>query len=138
MNLEPRVRAFIEGQPVARLATVDAAGAPHLVPICFTLIGDRLYSVVDEKPKRTTRLQRLRNIAANPNVAVLFDVYSDDWTQLAWVMLRGRAAVLDLGPEHDDAVAALRTRYPQYERMSLDEAPVIRVEPERVTAWGAV
>lgn len=137
VDIQPHVRAFIERQPVARLATVDA-GAPHIVPICFALVDDRLYSVVDEKPKRTTRLQRLQNIAANPSVAVLFDVYSDDWTKLAWVMLRGPATVLDSGSEHATAVAALRARYPQYERMSLDEAPVIRIDPDRVTTWGGI
>jgi PPOX class probable F420-dependent enzyme len=136
VDIEPAVAAFIERQRVARLATVEAAGVPHMVPICFALVEGCVYSVVDEKPKRSTRLQRLRNIAANPNVAVLFDVYSDDWSRLAWVMLRGSAAVLDSDAEHDAAVAALRARYPQYEQMSLENRPVIRIEPERVTTWG--
>ena len=82
MDMPAAVRRFIERQRVARLATVDASGLPHLVPICFALDGDVLYSVVDEKPKRTMHLQRLKNIETQPAVAVLLDEYDEDWTQL--------------------------------------------------------
>ncbi len=137
MELTPAVRAFIDARPVAHLATVDPDGRPHVVPITFALVDGRIYSAIDEKPKRTTRLQRLRNIAREPRVSLVFDRYEDDWSRLAWVMVRGRAAVIDAGAEHAAAVAALRGRYPQYATMALEARPIIRVEPERVTEWRA-
>ena len=140
------VRAFIEAQRVARLATIDARDEPdgqpqpHLVPVCFALEGGRLYSVVDDKPKRTIRLRRLRNIEAHPQATLLFDVYADDWSRLAWAMVRGRAAVLtgneQDADEHARALAALRARYRQYRAIDLDRRPVIRLTPERVSHWG--
>ena len=78
-----------EDARVARLATVSRDGRPHVVPICFVLDGDTLHTAVDEKPKRTRSLQRLRNIEANPNVEVLIDGYDEDWSRLWWVRLRG-------------------------------------------------
>jgi PPOX class probable F420-dependent enzyme len=136
MELNPTVRRFIERQRVARLATVDAEGAPHLVPICFALVGDVLYSVIDEKPQQTTRLQRLLNIEAEPRVTVLFDEYHEDWTRLAWVMLRGDAAVCADSGEFWEGLAALTARYPQYRNMNIDGRPMIRVRCEAVTQWG--
>ena len=136
MPLDDAVRAFIAAQPVARLATIDDAERPHLVPVCFALVEDRLYSVVDEKPKRSTRLQRLRNIETRPSAALLFDVYQDDWDELAWVMVRGSAVILDGGDEYDAALAALRERYPQYRAMALEGRPLICLVPERVSSWG--
>ena len=112
-------RRFVESMRVARLATADANGAPHVVPVCYALIGDNLYVTIDEKPKRpdVRAMKRLRNIEANPHVAVVVDRYDEDWSRLAWVMLRGRADVLDDGDEHDRAQAGLRERYPQYRAM---------------------
>ncbi len=136
MELPAAVRAFVEAQPVARLATIDAGGQPHLVPICFALLDGRCYSVVDEKPKRSTRLQRLRNIEARPQATLLCDVYGDDWDRLAWAMLRGRAEILEGGPEHAAALDALRAKYPQYRAMALEDRPVIALTPERVSSWG--
>ncbi len=97
MELSDVARAFIQRASVGRLATVDAGGAPHVIPICFVLLDGRVYSVIDEKPKRTTRLQRLRNLEANPRVALVIDRYSDDWSQLAWVMMRGLAEIIEAG-----------------------------------------
>ena len=89
-------RAFADRHRVAHLATADAAGAPHVIPICYALVGDAFYFVVDEKPKRTrTGLKRLRNIAANPQVALVIDDYDEDWTRLAYLLVHGRAAVVD-------------------------------------------
>lgn len=138
MVIDDRTRAFILDQRVARLATVDAASRPHIVPICFALDGDVLYSAIDEKPKRGdyVRMRRLRNIAAHPDVQVLFDCYDDgDWSQLRYIQLRGSARVIDRGEEHVRAVALLRERYPQYARMALDERPVIAIDVRRVVAW---
>ncbi len=136
LQLSPAVRAFVEEQRVARLATVDPAGTPHIVPICFVLLGGRCYSVVDEKPKRTARLQRLRNIEEHGAATLLCDVYSDDWEQLAWAMLRCRAAVLDEGDEgYAEALAALREKYPQYREMALDGRPLVALTPLRASSW---
>src|SRR5687768_15374206 len=99
---------------VARLATLTADGRPHLVPICFALEGDTLYSVVDEKPKRSKRLQRLENVRRRPEVTVLVDHYEEDWSRLWWVRLDGTARVLDEGEEREHALVLLRTKYEQY------------------------
>lgn len=129
-------RRFVASLRVGHLATADAAGAPHVVPVCYAVDGDSLYVAVDAKPKRGTPLKRLANIAANPAVAVVVDRYDEDWRRLGWVMLRGRAEILAAGAEHDDAQALLRARYPQYRAMKLAGLPVIAVRITRITSWG--
>lgn len=130
-------RRFLDLCRVAHLATADRTGVPHLVPVCFGVIGASLYITVDEKPKRTDiPLKRLRNIEANPAVAVTVDRWDEDWTRLAWLMLRGRGEILSSGPEHDSAQDHLRLRYPQYRTMELTALPVIAVRIERVLSWG--
>jgi PPOX class probable F420-dependent enzyme len=130
-------RQFLASSRVARLATADAQGVPHLVPVCFAVDGASLYITVDEKPKRQDiPLKRLRNIGANPRVAVTVDRWDEDWTRLAWVMLRGRADILADGDEHDRAQALLRERYPQYRTMDIAPLPVIALRIERVLSWG--
>ena len=136
-------RRFLEGQRVARLATADAAGAPHVVPVCFALLGDKLYIAIDEKPKGPHQgtpgagLKRLRNIAANPSVALVADHYDDaDWSQLGWVMVRGQAEILQASAEHRRAQDAVRARYPQVKAMRIDDRPVIAIRIDRVAAWG--
>jgi PPOX class probable F420-dependent enzyme len=141
-GMTPEARALLEGGRVGRLATVDARGAPHVVPVCFALFTPpdgavRIYSVVDEKPKRTTRLQRVRNIEAQPQVAFVVDRYAEDWSELAWVMVRGSAQVLDGGEEYCSALAALRAKYEQYRSMDLEGRPLIRLVPQRVNGWNA-
>lgn len=131
-------RAFVVGRDVARLATAGADGAPHAVPICFALLDDRLYSVVDAKPKRNpTNLARLRNVRANPRAAVLIDHYDEDWTRLEYVLLRGAAAVVDDRDEFARALTALRAKYPAYRAMDLsfESHPMLRVDVERVVHW---
>jgi PPOX class probable F420-dependent enzyme len=130
-------RAFCERARVARLATADASGVPHLVPVCYAIVGDSLYITIDEKPKRVdVPLKRLRNIAENPEVAVTVDHWDEDWRRLAWVMLRGRAEILVAGEEHDRAQARLRDRYPQYWAMELAPLPVIAMRITRASSWG--
>lgn len=131
-------KAFIDAQPVARLATADGAGAPHAVPICFVLISDTVYFTIDAKPKRETPLplKRLRNIAENPRAAVIVDHYEPDWSRLGWVMLRGRAEIIEAGPEHDRAQTALRDRYSQYRDMPIAGLPVVAIRIASVTSWG--
>ena len=113
--LTSRQQRFLETRRVARLATADARGAPHVVPVCFAVADGTLYVTIDEKPKRRSGapLKRLRNIAENPAVAVVADHYDEDWTRLGWVMLQGRADILSVGAEHARAQALLRARYPQ-------------------------
>ncbi len=128
---------FLESSRVGRLATVDAKGVPHLVPVCYAMEGMSAYITVDEKPKRTDiLLKRLRNIQENPAVALTVDRWDEDWTRLAWVMLRGNAVILDAGAEHDAAQERLRGRYPQYRSMDIAPLPVIAIRITRVLAWG--
>lgn len=135
--LSDAARAFCERCRVARLATADARGVPHLVPVCYAIDGASLYITIDEKPKRTDiPLKRLRNIAVNPEIAVTVDRWDEDWRRLAWVMLRGRAEILADGEEHDRAQARLRERYPQYRGMDLAPLPVIALRIARASAWG--
>jgi PPOX class probable F420-dependent enzyme len=125
-------RARFRAARVARLATVGESGAPHLVPIVFALAGDDLiYSAVDAKPKRHSRLRRLANIAHEPRVSVLADHYDEDWTQLWWVRADGRARVL---PDAPEALAALAGKYPQY-RKTAPPGPFLVIEVGRWSAW---
>ena len=136
--LSPREEDFVRAQRVARMATADVDGRPFAVPVCFVFLNGCLYTPVDEKPKSGKRLRRLRNIEANPQVALVFDRYEDDWERLAWVLIRGKASlVTDMG-EKASAVAALRSKYEQYESMALEKLPLIRVSPEHAASWGAV
>ncbi len=135
------VRDFLISERVARLATADRAAAPHVVPICFWFDGSRIYFVIDEKPKaaRGLGLKRMRNIAENPRVAVLVDRYEDDWSQLAYVMIRGGAQIVDDDEEYMLVLRNLRDKYRPYRTMALspERNPIVRVMPERVNAWGA-
>jgi PPOX class probable F420-dependent enzyme len=127
---------FTGSQRVGHLATANADGRPHVVPVCFAYLDGRIYISIDEKPKRSLRLKRLRNIEANPQVALVLDRYDEDWSHLAWVLVQGTATVLDNGPEHSRALIALREKYPQYRVMGLEDRPVISVTVERVSSWG--
>ena len=122
---------------VAHLATAGRDGRPHVVPICFALDGETLYTAVDEKPKRTRRLKRLENIEANPRVEVLIDHYEDDWSKLWWARADGMARIVEPGAsEHERAISALGARYPQY----VEERPsdsVIVISVSRWSGWRA-
>jgi PPOX class probable F420-dependent enzyme len=121
---------------VARLATVGATGQPHLVPVTFAVDGDRIYTAVDAKPKTTANLRRLRNIAGNPQVAVLADHYEADWDRLWWVRADGTAAVLAGPGDMAGPLRLLAARYPQY-RASPPAGPVISVRVARWSGWAA-
>lgn len=131
-------RTFLLDQRVGRLATADGNGAPHVLPVGYALGADTLYITIDDKPKRTSGrgLKRLQNIIENPRIAVVVDRYDEDWSRLGWVMLRGRAEILDDGDEHDTAQALLRARYPQLAGMQIAGYPVIALRIERATSWG--
>ncbi|MEO8538252.1 MAG: TIGR03668 family PPOX class F420-dependent oxidoreductase [bacterium] len=126
--------SLIEELRVARLATIGPGGRPHLVPFCYALLGDVLVMPVDEKPKRSQLLQRLKNVGADPRVTVLFDRYEDDWTKLAWVRVEGLAEVVE-GVSIPLALAALRGRYSQYLEMDLESRPLMTIKPQAVSGW---
>ena len=132
------LESFVAEARVARLATVDERGHPHIVPVCFVYLEGAIYSVLDAKPKRVpaTRLRRVRNLLVNPGAQLLIDRYDEDWSRLAYVQLRGRAGLLQPSTEHKTALAALRQKYPQYADMTLDDAPMIKLTVERSVSWG--
>jgi coenzyme F420-0:L-glutamate ligase / coenzyme F420-1:gamma-L-glutamate ligase len=139
--LSPEQSAFLVRRRIARLATADGTGEPHVVPVCFAYSAGVIYVALDEKPKVVppARLKRVRNILENPRVALVADRYGEDWSLLAFVMVRGRAELLEPGAEgHPDVVRLLRGKYHQYERMRLEDNPVIAIRPERVASWGAL
>lgn len=134
--LTPTQARFIDSFQVARLATIGPGPSPHVVPICFIRHGDSIYTAIDRKPKRTTRLRRLQNIEATGLAAVLFDRYSNDWNELGWVLVRGAAVIVSPGLEHDLAVRLLAEKYAQYRAMDLTGFPVVRVTANQVATWG--
>ncbi len=135
MNGEEARERFASAR-IARLASVRPDGAPHVVPVVFVLDGDTIWLVIDEKPKRHRRLQRLTNIAGEPRVSLLVDAYEEDWTRLWWVRADGRARFVDDGPELERAVRLLRERYPQ-EPERPPPGPAIAVTVERWASWTA-
>lgn len=124
---------------IARLATADSTGQPHVVPVCFAYDGAAIYMVIDEKPKRTAphRLRRVRNIIANPKVALIVDHYEEDWRRLRYTLVTGTARVIESGPDHLRAIALLREKYPQYHAMRLEDRPVLVIAPAGTIAWAA-
>ncbi|HZU07643.1 MAG TPA: TIGR03668 family PPOX class F420-dependent oxidoreductase [Chloroflexota bacterium] len=139
-TLPPAAAAFLAQARIAHLATADAAGCPHVIPIVFVVLDGRLYSPLDTKPKRVAprQLKRVRNLRENPQVAVVVDRYSEDWSRLAYVLLTGTARLVEAGAEAQRALAALRAKYPQYTSgpFALANATLIAIEPARVVCWG--
>ena len=121
---------------MARLATIDPQGKPHLVPVTFALEGDTIYFAIDAKPKRTTDLQRLRNIAANPSVCLLADHYEEDWTSLWWVRVDGTARIVDDAARAGRGLDLLAARYPQYQR-ARPQGPVVAISIDRISGWAS-
>jgi PPOX class probable F420-dependent enzyme len=141
VTIPQAVRKRLKQARVARLATTDVKGQPHIVPICFVLDGTAIYTALDRKPKRVqaARLRRVRNIAATGRAAVVIDDYSEDWTRLWYVLLQGRARLVTALSQRARAIRKLRNKYPQYAGgMLADDAVVIRIDVEKVTAWGAI
>ena len=139
MEISEKVRFRLESARVARLATVDPQGAPHMIPVCFVFDGSVLYSGIDRKPKRTAprHLARLANIEVTPKVAFLIDEYDEEWERLWYVLIRGSAALVTDDAEHEQAVTRLKAKYTQYAAGMLDgDAPVLRITPARITSWG--
>jgi PPOX class probable F420-dependent enzyme len=132
------VERFLRRQRVARLATANHRGRPHVVPICFAVSGTTLFTVIDRKPKRVgpTALRRVRNVRQNPRVAAVIDVYAEDWSKLGFVLLEGRARIVQRGTAYTIGLNLLRRKYPQYRRMDLQNCPMIVVTIQIVVGWG--
>jgi PPOX class probable F420-dependent enzyme len=141
MSLSDVERAFLDAHRTGHLATADASGVPHVIPICYARAGDLLYFVADEKPKRRGPrvLKRLANIAANPRAALVIDDYDDDWSRLAYLLLHLEAAFVDTEAEYAVALEALRRRYTPYRVMDLrlTTHPMVRLRPYRSHFWRA-
>ena len=131
-----QARQRFAGATVARLATVGPGGRPHLVPITFAVDADLIYTAVDAKPKTTTNLRRLRNIRADPRVAVLADHYEADWDRLWWARAEGLASILGAPADLAAPLELLAARYPQY-RVNPPAGPVIAITVDRWTGWAA-
>ena len=132
-----RRRRFVERARVAHLATANRGARPYVVPICFALSSNLLYTAIDLKPKiqDAPNLRRLRNIAENPHVTVIVDCYSENWKRLAFVLLHGRASLTD-AREARRAIRLLRAKYPQYRAMALEGRPIIKIRLTSAYAWG--
>ena len=140
MRLTSRASRLIRSARTAHLATSDKSGLPHVIPICFVYDGKHFYSPIDEKPKRATptKLKRLKNIRENPKVSLVIDRYDEDWRKLAYLLIFGRARVIDRGTAHRQAVRRLRRKYPQYLWMAINRRPMIVITPIRSTSWNYV
>jgi PPOX class probable F420-dependent enzyme len=139
--ISPEICAKLETARVARLATLDSERTPHAIPICFAMDDGVFYSAIDGKPKRVSpnQLTRLKNIQETPQVALLVDQYDEDWTRLWYVLVRGKAELVSVPDEQKRAIRCLRAKYQQYDQeMLADDAPVLRITPVRITAWGKV
>ena len=140
MPFPPHILARLRRARVGRLATADVRGRPHVVPVCFAADATAVYHAIDRKPKGLPpeRLARVRNIAANPRVALLVDHYDDEkWGRLWFVLVRGRARLLRRGAARNRGIALLRRKYRQYRHGMLGADPlVIAIRPDAVSAWG--
>ena len=137
--LTPEQRAFLNMERVGHLATADTVGQPHVVPVCYAAGADSVYIALDAKPKRVAwqQLKRVRNLLVNPHVALVIDRYSEAWSHLAYLVIRGTAVLLPPDTaEQQQAVTLLRARYPQYQVMPIEAQPVIAIRPHAVAAWG--
>jgi PPOX class probable F420-dependent enzyme len=137
--IPPAVEEFIERARFARLATIDSEFKPHLVPVVFVFNGNHFFIPVDEKRKtaKPEKLKRIRNIQHNPNVALLIDEYSEDWTKLAFVMIQGKASIASKGEGNiqvREAYKKLMTKYIQYQKVGVGEMCII-ITPKKVASW---
>jgi PPOX class probable F420-dependent enzyme len=123
---------------VGHLATATIDGRPHVVPLCFAVVGETIYSLVDDKPKRTrTGLRRLRNLEANPRASLIVDHYEEDWGRLWYLMVEGEAGTVSDPSEYQEALSALRGKYSQYRTIDARPGshPIIRIRVGRVVSW---
>lgn len=140
LDIDESTGKLIRERRIARLATADPDARPSVVPICYAFDGEHLYSPLDEKPKSISpdRLKRVRNIELNPQVALVIDDYSEDWSKLYFVLIRGVAEIIEPDPdsrEHAQAVAMLREKYPQYRAHAIEGRALIKITPGSIKLW---
>lgn len=140
MDAQADLTTILQAYRIGHLATADATAEPHVVPVCFVYEGQTIYSALDQKPKRFTgyRMKRVRNILENPHVAFLVHHYAEDWQQLSYILIRGRATILEKGPEWQRALMLLEEKYEQYRERHLAASTglVIKIVPETIRRWG--
>lgn len=140
LDIDEATFEFIRTHRVARLATASLDRQPLAIPVCYVFDGEQIYTPIDEKPKsvEARRLKRVRNIEESPNVALVIDDYSEDWNELAYVLISGTAQILSPVSEiaeHARAVGLLREKYRQYHSMKLEQRPIIKITPARIKRW---
>src|SRR5262245_61241844 len=141
IEIDDRTRQFIHSHRVAHLATANATCEPLVVPVCFAFDGECFFTPIDDKPRTVSAstLRRVQNILINPNVTLLLDDYSEDWSKLSYLLIRGTARILDpfagALEVHAAGVTLLRSKYPQYRLMAIDRNPLIQIEPRRLKFW---
>lgn len=144
MIVEPsrKQREILESGRVARLATVDEAGKPHIVPVCYAFVSGLIYTPIDKKPKSVAvdRLGRIKNIRSNPHVSLIIDKYYEDWSRLYFLKISGLASLIEEGDEYENSLMSLCEKYSQYRDMDLLNLglPLIKILPERIVSWGEV
>jgi PPOX class probable F420-dependent enzyme len=138
-RLSPPAARLVRSARIGHLATADRNGQPLVIPICYVFDGKEFFSPIDEKPKQTAprELKRVKNILENPQVSLVVDHYEEDWTKLAYMLVKGKARILSSGEKHRKAVRLLRRKYSQYESMAIHERPMIVIRPLRITGWGS-
>ena len=138
--MDDETRAFVVNRRIAHLATASLSARPVVVPVCYAFDGENIYSALDEKPKSTDvrSLERVRNIETNPQVSLVIDEYSEDWSKLVYVLISGVAEILEPGQnEHSRAVSLLREKYTQYSSMAIESRPVIKISSLKFKRWGS-
>lgn len=137
-RLTARQRQILLASRVGHLSTTGQDGQPYVVPCCFTVVENEIVTPIDEKPKSVPgrRLRRVRNLLENPQVALVVDHFEEDWTEIGYLLILGRATLIEAGRDHPQAVSALRAKYRQYAAMALEDLPLIVISPTRVTGWG--
>ena len=133
-------REILLSERVARMATADGSGRPHVVPVCFAYDGHNIFTPLDKKPKSVPagELRRVKNILSNPRVSLVVDGYYEDWKRLYYVLIYGLASVIESGEEYGNSLLILSQKYPQYKKMRIEGAglPVIKIVPESIVSWG--
>lgn len=144
MIAEPsrKQREILESGRVARMATVDQAGKPHVIPVCYAYVSGLIYTPIDKKPKSVAvnTLVRIKNIRSNPHVSLIIDEYYEDWSRLYFLKISGLASLMQKGDEYENSLMSLCEKYSQYREMDLLNLglPLIKILPERIVSWGEV
>ncbi len=137
MLLTDKQKVFINEHRVARLSTVDDKGRPHVVPVVYAFSGKEIYTPIDGKPKKVSpeKLQRAVNVRQNQSVSLIIDDYSEQWKDLAWLQIRGKAKLITKGDDYKAGAALLMKKYPQYGEMNINISAVIIISPTKILSW---